>query len=82
VSLKEEENQVAGGALIRTSQSAASMYLVPAFGGKVQWMFQPAQELLTPSIIDDLFLMVFADDPAALARLSPLSGLDLFSTES
>ena len=81
VSLKEEDNKVVGGALISTSQSAALMYLVPTYRDKVQWMFQSAQVLLTPRIIDDLFLLVFSDDPAALARLSPLCGLDLFTSE-
>ena len=31
-------------------------------------------------MVHDLFLSVFADDPGATHRLSPLSGSDLFQT--
>ena len=46
----------------------------------VTWQVAAPNAKLTPAVVQDLFLSVFADDPASTLRLSPLGGSDLFQS--
>jgi hypothetical protein len=66
-------------ARITTSQTRCTIDLVPISRGPgVRWVSPTSGDELSLNVIHDLFLSVFADDPQATARLSPLSGLDLY----
>ncbi|HXT38101.1 MAG TPA: hypothetical protein VN837_21200 [Chloroflexota bacterium] len=73
------DRQPCGWASIRDSGSRAGIHLVPRVEqGNVSWQVAAPKARLTPVVVHDLFLSVFADDPAATLRLSPLGGSDLF----
>lgn len=66
-------------ARITTSQTRCTIDLVPiSRGPNVRWVSPTSGDELSLNVIHDLFLSVFADDPQATARLSPLSGLDIY----
>lgn len=68
-----------GGAAITTSRTRAYIYLEPVrTGERMRWHVGDTGPEFTPALVHDLFLSVFADDPAATQRLSPVSGMDLF----
>ncbi len=73
------DQQPCGWASILPSTSRAEIQLVPRVErGKVAWQVAASSAKLTAAVVQDLFLSVFADDPAATLRLSPLGGSDLF----
>jgi hypothetical protein len=75
------DGQLSGGAYISTNQSRLSMYLMPSrIDGHAAWIVASSGRAFDDEMVQDLFLSVFADDPAATHRLSPLSGADLFET--
>lgn len=75
------EDRLTGGAYVSTNQSRLSMYLVPEkTATDVHWIVASSGLPFNIDMVHDLFLSVFADDPAATHRLSPLSGSDLFQT--
>jgi hypothetical protein len=66
-------------ARISTSQTRCTIDLVPISRGPgVRWVSPTSGDELTVKVLHDLFLSVFADDPQATLRLSPISGLDLY----
>jgi hypothetical protein len=66
-------------ARITTSQTRCTIDLVPiSRGPRVRWVSPTSGDEFTLNVIHDLYLSVFADDPRATARLSPVSGLDLY----
>ncbi len=70
-----------GWASIRNSTSRAEIHLVPRVErGNVAWQVAAPSAKLTSAVVQDLFLSVFADDPAATLRLSPLGGADFFQS--
>lgn len=72
--------QPCGWASICTSMSRAEIQLVPHFvGEEVSWRVPASNAKLTAALVQDLFLSVFADAPAATLRLSPLGANDLFN---
>jgi hypothetical protein len=73
------QGQRYGGATITTSHTRAYIYLEPVKADEqMRWRVGDTAPEFTAEIVHDLFLSVFADDPAATQRLSPLSGMDLF----
>jgi len=69
------------GAFVGTSTTRATMYLVPVTnGGRVGWQVAASGRPFDADVVHDLFLSVFADDPGATSRLSPLSGSSYFQT--
>jgi hypothetical protein len=77
VSLRAVEGRASGGAQITTSQTRATIYLVPAVhGGRLRWIVARTGRDFTPHVVDDLLLSVFGDDPAATVRLSPYFSLE------
>ncbi|HEY8284937.1 MAG TPA: hypothetical protein VIJ28_11185 [Chloroflexota bacterium] len=73
------DQQPCGWASIRNSTGRAEIHLVPRMErGNVAWQVAAPRTKLTAAVVQDLFLSVFADDPAATLRLSPLGGADLF----
>jgi hypothetical protein len=75
------DRQPCGWASIRDSGSRARIHLVPRVErGNVSWEVAVPNAKLTPTVVQDLFLSVFADDPASTLRLSPLGGSDLFQS--
>lgn len=71
VSLRAAEDRAYGGAQITTSQTRAAIHLVPQVeGGRLRWLMPATETAFTAHVVDDLLLSVFADDPAATARLS------------
>lgn len=70
-----------GGARLSTSQSRASIYLIPVLEkNHPGWRTEMTGLPFTTATVHDLFLSVFADDPASTLRLSPLGGHDLFQS--
>jgi len=62
---------MSGGSHISTNQTRATIYLVPSLAGKrLRWIVEATGKDFTPRVVDDLFLSVFSDDPAATTRLS------------
>jgi hypothetical protein len=77
VSLRAVEGRASGGAQITTSQTRATIYLVPSVhGGRLRWIVARTGRDFTPHVVDDLLLNVFGDDPAATIRLAPYFSLD------
>lgn len=75
------DQQPCGWAAIRGSGSRAEIHLVPRVErGNVSWQVAAPNATLTPAVVQDLFLSVFADHPAATLRLSPLGGSDLYQS--
>jgi hypothetical protein len=75
------DRQLSGGAYISTNRSRVSMYLIPSHAdGHITWIVASSGRAFDGEMVQDLFLSVFADDPGATHRLSPLSGADLFET--
>ncbi|MGH2410849.1 MAG: hypothetical protein ACRDGS_10855 [Chloroflexota bacterium] len=75
------DQQPCGWASICSSTSRGEIHLVPHVErGKVSWQVAAPGGKLTAAVVRDLFLNVFADDPAATLRLSPLGGRDLFQS--
>ncbi|HEY8286150.1 MAG TPA: hypothetical protein VIJ28_17335 [Chloroflexota bacterium] len=73
------DQQPCGWASIRNSASRGEIHLIPRVErGIVSWRVAASNGKLTSAVAQDLFLNVFADDPAATLRLSPLGGSDLF----
>jgi hypothetical protein len=69
------------GACIGTSETRQSLYLAPVVDeGHVAWTIAATGAPFTVDLVHDLFLSVFADDPEATRRISPLSGADLFQS--
>ena len=69
------------GAFVGTSSTRATMYLVPIVqGGRVGLQVAASGKPFDVDVVHDLFLSVFADDPGATSRLSPLSGSSYFQT--
>jgi hypothetical protein len=69
------------GACIGTSETRQSLYLLPVNDdAQVAWTLAATGAPFTADLVHDLFLSVFADDPEATTRISPLSGTDLFQT--
>lgn len=69
------------GAYIGTNTTRATMYLVPVQKrGRVAWQVAASGRPFDPGVVHDLFLSIFADDPTATSRLSPLSGGGYFQT--
>jgi hypothetical protein len=80
INLRVADGQIHGGALLALSQTGAHVFLVPSFRDEeVQWLVRAVGTPLRAYIVRDLFLSIFADDPAATHRLSPLSGNDFFA---
>jgi hypothetical protein len=72
VSLRAVEGRASGGAHITTSQTRATIYLVPSVhGGRLRWIVARTGRDFTAHVVDDLLLSVFGDDPAATVRLAP-----------
>ena len=72
VSLRAVVGRASGGAQITTSQTRATIYLVPSVhGGRLRWVVARTGRDFTPHVVDDLLLSVFGDDPAATVRLAP-----------
>lgn len=62
---------ISGGSHISTSQTRATIYLVPSLDGDhLHWIVEATGKEFTPRVLDDLFLSVFSDDPAATRRLA------------
>ena len=77
VSLQAVEGRASGGAQITTSQTRATIYLVPSVhGGRLRWIAARTGRDFTPHVVDDLLLSVFSDDPTATVRLAPYFSLD------
>jgi hypothetical protein len=77
VSLQAVERRASGGAQITTSQTRATIYLVPSVhDGRLRWIVARTGRAFTPHVVDDLLLSVFGDDPAATIRLAPYFSLD------
>lgn len=75
--LRAVKGQVSGGAQITTSETRATVYLVPTIeGGRLRWLLPRTGTEFTARIVDDLLLSVFGNDPAATRRLSPYFSLD------
>jgi hypothetical protein len=73
------EGRICGGAYVGTDLSRLSIYLVPSDErGHVRWRVATNHQPFTSTLVHDLFLSVFGDDPEATLRLSPLSGHDIF----
>jgi hypothetical protein len=69
------------GAYIGISSTNASMYVVPVEkGGQVAWQVAASGQPFDAAVVQDLFLSIFANDPGAISRLSPLSGASYFLT--
>jgi hypothetical protein len=76
VSLQAVEGRASGGAQITTSQTCATIYLVPSVHGeRLRWIVARTGRDFTPHVVDDLLLNVFGDDPAATIRLAPYFSL-------
>jgi hypothetical protein len=76
VSLQAVQGRASGGAQITTSQTRATIYLVPSVhGGRPRWIVARTGRDFTPHVVDDVLLSVFGDDPAATVRLSPYFSL-------
>jgi hypothetical protein len=57
------------------------MYVVPGEkGGRVAWKVAASGQPFDAGVVQDLFLSIFANDPGAISRLSPLSGGGYFLT--
>lgn len=70
-----------GGVAISNSQTRQPISLVPVLEPTaVRWQVASLGIWFDEDLVHNLFLSVFADDPIATARLSPLSGLDTFET--
>lgn len=79
--LLRAEGGEAAGAYIGTSSTRATMYLVPMeTRSRVVWRVATSGRTFDADVVHDLFLSIFADDPAATSRLSPLSGGGYFQT--
>jgi hypothetical protein len=77
VSLRAVEGRASGGAQITTSQTRATIYLVPSVhGGRLRWIVARTGRDFTAHVVDDLLLSVFGDDPAATVRLVPSFSLE------
>jgi hypothetical protein len=77
--LRRGEGGEAIGAYIGTSSTRATMYVVPMEKrGRVAWQVAASGQQFDADVVHDLFLSIFADDPAATSRLSPLSGTVYF----
>jgi hypothetical protein len=83
-SLRAVHGHASGGAQLTTSQTRASIYLVPSLaGGRLRWLVpaaaaactKPSGAEFTARVVDDLLLSVFGDDPAATLRLAPYFSL-------
>jgi hypothetical protein len=69
------------GAYVGTSATRASMYLVPLEKRKqLLWQVAASGQSFDARVVRDLFLSIFADDPGATKRLSPISGAGYFQT--
>jgi hypothetical protein len=64
------EGHISGGGHISTSETRATVNLVPAVhAGRIQWRVAASNHQISPRLVSDLFLSVFTDDPAATKRL-------------
>jgi hypothetical protein len=71
MSLRPAEGRASGGAHVTTSQTRATIYLVPSVdSGRLRWLVSQTGNEFTARVVDDLLLSVFGDDPAATIRLS------------
>ena len=76
MSLRPVRDRASGGAHVTTSQTRATIYLVPSVdGGRLRWIVAQTGTEFTARVVDDLLLSVFGDDPAATVRLSPYFSL-------
>ncbi|HVC80600.1 MAG TPA: hypothetical protein VNL35_08905 [Chloroflexota bacterium] len=74
-------DQLLGGVEISTSQTRQPISLIPVLqDDRVRWQVASLGTWFDEDLVRNLFLSVFADDPIATARLSPLSGSDAFET--
>ncbi len=74
--LRVLEGRVSGGATITTSESRATIQLVPSvLGDRLRWVVVGPGTEFTAQVADDLLLSVFSDDPAATSRLLPYFSL-------
>jgi hypothetical protein len=81
VPMRRSGSDEAIGAYISTSRTRATMYLVPATKrSRIIWQVAASGQPFDPDVVHDLFLSVFADDPSATSRLSPMSGSTYFQT--
>jgi hypothetical protein len=79
--LRRGEGEEAIGAYISTSNTRATMYVVPVEkGSRVAWQVAVSGQPFDAGVVQDLFLSIFANDPGATSRLSPLSGAGYFQT--
>jgi hypothetical protein len=70
VSLQAVEGRASGGAQVMTSETRATICLVPSVaGGRLRWIVSQTGKDFTARVVDDLLLSVFSDDPAATVRL-------------
>ena len=77
VSLQAVQERASGGAVIATSETRAVLHLVPTLeGGRLRWLVPAAGVEFSARVVDDLILSVFADDPAATARLTSYFSLE------
>lgn len=81
IPLRRSGSDEAIGAYISTSSTRATMYLAPAAKkGRGIWQVAASGQTFDHSVVHDLFLSVFANDPTATRRLSPMSGSAYFQT--
>lgn len=79
--LPAHDSHTFGGVYITTSQTPSAIYLVPAFEGEqARWMVAATGTAFTALTAQDLFLSAFGDDLAAMRRIRPLAGFDVFHT--
>ncbi len=72
VSLRSVHGHGSGGAVISTSVTSAVIYIVPRVSaGTPHWFVLPTGAAFDLAAVQDLFLAVFGDDPAATSRISP-----------
>ena len=77
VGLRAVEGHASGGAQVTTSETRATIYLVPWIdGGRLRWIVSRTGKEFTACVINDLLLSVFSDDPAATVRLSSYFSLN------
>ena len=75
--MRAVKGQVSGGAQITTSETRATIYLIPSIdGGRLRWMLPRTGTEFTARVVDDLLLSVFGNDPAAARRLAPAFSSD------
>jgi hypothetical protein len=66
-----------GGAQVMTSETHATIYLVPSIdGGRPRWIVPRTGQEFTARVLNDLLLSVFSDDPAATVQLSAYFSLN------